>query len=221
MKNKLRTTAKLIRNCIDAEEYQANSRKICSCLKEFLQTCDYRHIYFYYPLGSEADILPLAEEVLEQGIEIAFPKVYGEDMSFIQIRDLKNDFKEGAFHIMEPVSDRAVDWKDACVLVPGLVFDRQGNRIGYGKGYYDRYFSRHSRSVLIGITDSRLMIERLVDSREWKNRNRIAEKEGPLEIANSVPENGSIPKATEYIPAEEHDLKMDMICTEQMIVAMK
>lgn len=98
--------------------------------------------------------------------------------------------------------------------------DRE-SRIGYGKGYYDRYFSRHSRSVLIGVTDSRLMIERLVDSREWKNRSRIAEKEGSLEITNSVPENGSMLEATEYIPAEEHDLKMDMICTEQMIVAMK
>ena len=51
--------------------------------------------------------------------------------------------REGAFHVMEPdESCKRIGGEDAVVLVPGLVFDRKGNRYGYGGGYYDRYFAR-------------------------------------------------------------------------------
>ena len=182
MKNELREVGKQLRDKMDQIEREAYSRKICLKLMRFLKKEESRHVYCYYPLGSEADILPLAEKLLEQGVELAFPRVNGNDMSFIQIRNLVEDFKEGAFHIMEPVSDQMVDWPDAYVLVPGLVFDKEGNRIGYGKGYYDRYFSRHSHESLIGITYQDLVITN--------------------------------------IPAEKHDLKMDVICTEKEISAM-
>ena len=68
--------------------------------------------------------------------------------------------KEGCFHVMEPVHDRPVDWKDAVVLTPGLAFDNSGSRIGYGKGYYDRYFADHSCRRMVGITYCELFYEK-------------------------------------------------------------
>ena len=60
--------------------------------------------------------------------------------------------REGAFHVMEPdESCKRIGEEDAVVLVPGLVFDRKGNRYGYGGGYYDRYFARFPKLSLMAV----------------------------------------------------------------------
>lgn len=150
-KQELRKQAKTIRKNLSAEEQKKAGETISEHLHQWLCESGISHVYAYYPLGNEADILPLCETVLNTGIHLAFPKVYGDDMVFYEVCDLRDDFNEGSFHIMEPCSGMAVDWKDACVLVPGLGFDLNGNRLGYGKGYYDRYFSKHDYKKLIGI----------------------------------------------------------------------
>ena len=64
-------------------------------------------------------------------------------MEFYRIRELSR-VREGTFHVMEPdESCKRIGEEDAVVLVPGLVFDRKGNRYGYGGGYYDRYLNAH------------------------------------------------------------------------------
>ena len=63
-------------------------------------------------------------------------------MEFYRISELSR-VREGAFRVMEPdESCKRIGEEAAVVLVPGLVFDRKGNRYGYGGGYYDRYFAR-------------------------------------------------------------------------------
>lgn len=72
-------------------------------------------------------------------------------MEFYRVHSMQ-DFKEGAFHIMEPGKHcRQAEFEPVFCLVPGSVFDKRGNRYGYGKGYYDRYFSRHRNLYRIGI----------------------------------------------------------------------
>ena len=115
-------------------------------------------IYGYYPLGAEADCLPFLAQALSDGKTVALPVTSKERlqrdcgqvkrmqdthrMEFYRIRELSR-VREGAFHVMEPdESCKRIGGEDAVVLVPGLVFDRKGNRYGYGGGYYDRYFAR-------------------------------------------------------------------------------
>lgn len=118
------------------------------------------HILCYYPLGSEVNILPVAQQGIQLGKKIAFPKVMGEDMEFIRVPDMEC-FAEGAFHIMEPIGERIVNWEDALVLTPGLAFDRQGGRIGYGRGYYDRYFAKHPGLIRAGVAYNRQIVEQV------------------------------------------------------------
>lgn len=110
-----------------------------------------RSCLFYYPLGKEVSLLAAVTEALAQGKRTAFPKTAGNSMQFYEITDL-NDFSEGRFHVMEPFTEgkNPVRWEPQLCFVPGMVFDRAGGRMGYGKGYYDRYFAGNRNVLLAG-----------------------------------------------------------------------
>lgn len=141
-KRKIRLAAKVKRDSLTQTEISLWSDVICRKLSEqsFFQNAG--TVCFYYPLGSEVNLLPLAKLSLESGKQTAFPRVNGSNMDFYRISSLE-EFTEGAFHVMEPTGSDILCTENALILVPGLVFDAYGGRMGYGKGYYDRYFSRY------------------------------------------------------------------------------
>lgn len=134
-------------------------------------------ICFYYPVGKEVNLLASARAALSLGKQVYFPKTAGLRMEFYQVSNL-SDFKEGNFHVMEPFfSGRqpeglshfreegklSVDCQTSGLLsascqtlrllflVPGVAFDRGRQRMGYGKGYYDRYLAGFPESIKAGI----------------------------------------------------------------------
>lgn len=150
LKSLFRTEAKQKRDALSQAEISSLSGKICETLGSHRCFLNAETVYFYYPLGSEADLLSLAEQALSLGKRAAFPRVCGDDMDFYQIYAL-TEFKKGAFGVMEPTGTKRIEEVDPLVLVPGLVFDEQGGRMGYGKGYYDRYFAKYPQCRKIGI----------------------------------------------------------------------
>lgn len=96
--------------------------------------------------GSEIDTKEILEEALRKGKKLYVPRVEGEDMVFYRICSL-NELTEGYKGILEPegtteifhYEEQAAD--KALMLMPGAVFDRQRNRIGYGLGFYDKYLA--------------------------------------------------------------------------------
>ena len=133
-----------------------------------------RSICFYYPLGKEVDLLSAAGLALALGKEVYFPRTERLRMEFYQVTDLEH-FKEGNFHVMEPEGGRRLEVfrvqeserdgerppKGLLILVPGVAFDRQKQRLGYGKGYYDRYLSDIPEAVKAGIAYECQIAERL------------------------------------------------------------
>ena len=98
-------------------------------------------IYGYLPYNQEVRTVPMLERAIAEGKRVAVPKVIGEDMKFIYIRDMSR-VEKGYAGIPEPVDDGPVaDDPTALVLMPGLAFDREGHRIGYGGGFYDRFLA--------------------------------------------------------------------------------
>lgn len=96
----------------------------------------------YWPKGREFDCLPLIHDVLSGGWVCALPVMQKNDrvLKFAPYRD-GDAMIEGPFGIMQPVS---TDWVEPDIFViPLLAFDRQGNRLGYGKGYYDATLEYH------------------------------------------------------------------------------
>jgi len=137
---------------LSKEQVVEKSHAIC---KQVLESEEYKNagtIFSYYPLGNEVNCIPLIKQALTDGKRVVLPRT-GCDyrMDFYEIKGL-DDVEEGNFHVMEPkngckqfLPGQKADKGRAggmLMLVPGVVFDRLGNRYGYGKGYYDRYFVR-------------------------------------------------------------------------------
>ena len=99
-------------------------------------------IYGYLPYNQEVRTVPMLQRALDEGKRVAVPKVYGEEMRFIYLEDL-TQVSKGYAGIPEPIADAPVaEDQRALVLMPGLAFDPQGHRIGYGGGFYDRFLAK-------------------------------------------------------------------------------
>ena len=110
----------------------------------FLATELYRKastVYGYLPYNQEVRTVPMLERALADGKKVAVPKVYGDEMKFIYLDDL-TQVEKGYAGIPEPIADAPIaDDPTALVLMPGLAFDREGHRIGYGGGFYDKFLA--------------------------------------------------------------------------------
>ena len=98
-------------------------------------------VYGYLPYNQEVRTVPMLQKALDDGKKVAVPKVYGDEMRFIYLTDL-SQVENGYAGIPEPIADGPVaDDPTALVLMPGLAFDPEGHRIGYGGGFYDRFLA--------------------------------------------------------------------------------
>lgn len=159
-KKRIRQYYKNRRSALTAMQVREKSEQIC---RRLLASAWYREaevLYFYYPLGNEVNLLQAAQAALDDGKIVAFPKTLQEGIAFYQVEDL-TAFAEGAFHVMEPCSDRRLTEGAPLILTPGVAFDKTGGRMGYGGGYYDRYGARCPGAVRIGIAYECQLAEKL------------------------------------------------------------
>lgn len=125
-----------------------------------------RTIYGYLPYNQEVRTVPILRRALQDGKRVAVPKVYGDEMRFIYMDDLAL-VENGYAGIPEPVADEPVaEDTTALVLMPGLAFDRQGHRIGYGGGFYDRFLARETDHPTVALCYGFQMLDRL-DTEEF------------------------------------------------------
>ena len=100
-----------------------------------------RTIYGYLPYNQEVRTVPMLEQAMRDGKRVAVPKCYGDEMKFIYMDDLSK-VELGYANIPEPIADGPVaDDPTALVLMPGLAFTEEGNRMGYGGGFYDKFLA--------------------------------------------------------------------------------
>jgi 5-formyltetrahydrofolate cyclo-ligase len=102
-------------------------------------------ILLFLSTAREIDTSPLLEAALSCGKQVFAPHVEGERLCFLRVYDAKGSWQYGAFHIREPITRREDDRLrgefPALIITPGAAFDREGRRLGYGRGYYDRFFA--------------------------------------------------------------------------------
>lgn len=131
--------------------------KIC---RNIFSSAAYRFadvILMYYPVKEEVNVLPVMQAALAAGKRVAFPRCRAEDHSMIfHFVTSEADFEEGTYGLKEPCSSlptfdpETADGMNVLCIVPAVVYDRHGYRIGYGGGYYDRFFGKF-RPASIGV----------------------------------------------------------------------
>lgn len=149
--------------------------------QHLLQTAEFQRaaaIALYSPVLNEVFTEQLFRAACDAGKLIAYPRVCGADLEFVRVAG-PGDLAPGSFGVLEPTGSQLIS-PDALdlVVVPGVGFDRQGGRLGYGKGFYDRGLHHTQRpGCLVGLCFELQLLERL--------------------------------------PAENHDVHMDIIITEK------
>ena len=219
-KKDIRKSVLVLRDRISAKDkakYDASILEIVTGMEEYREA---DAILAYVSYKSEVDTTTLIRQALADGKYVFTPKVSGDKMEFWQITAME-DLQEGYRGIREPVQSIAFpDWVEerysivdadiitdkvegcaperckVMMLMPGVVFDRQRHRIGYGGGFYDRYLNR-----MTGDTDDA----------EW-TRNNLARQVSLVTAALAYS-----CQVLEQIPYEEHDIRPALLITEQGI----
>jgi len=136
------------REALSEEERRILSLRICENLWKVVP--DALSLAAYMPIRGEVDVRPLMLRWLERGRRLFLPRVRGRELEMVEVTDLKRDLAPGRFGILEPRGEGGSELP-LVVLVPGVVFDREGYRIGYGAGFYDRFLAAKGERVAIGV----------------------------------------------------------------------
>ena len=141
-KRELRAMIRQQKRAMTEQEICQKSSRLMElfCASEAYQKAD--AIYGYLPYNQEVRTTPMLQKALDDGKRVAVPKIFGDEMKFIWLEDL-TQVAPGYSKIPEPLEDGPMaDDPNALVLMPGLAFDPQGHRIGYGGGFYDRFLEQ-------------------------------------------------------------------------------
>lgn len=147
-KKLIRSSIRKLRDSLPEDERSVKSAGITDNVTGTPEYKAARDVLVYVSTGSEADTTELIKRCFEDKKNVYVPKVYGKDMRFIGISSLV-ELEPGYYGIMEPVSDEPVwekgsmdTYNDTLCIMPGLAFDREFNRIGYGGGFYDKFLEK-------------------------------------------------------------------------------
>ena len=133
--------------------FQEEGRRAAEFMASYRPWQDAETVLLFLSAPDEIETAPLLDLAFRQGKKVFLPIVEGEIARFFRIRSAGGPWHTGAFGIREPlIEDSALPEEfpsrsgeirgEAVVLVtPGMAFDRRGNRMGHGKGYYDRFFA--------------------------------------------------------------------------------
>ena len=133
------------------EERALKSRAIGDRLMKTGLWADAKTVFLYMSLPGEVETDRLIAEAWSQGKQVAVPKVTEEGLVFSKL-DSFEELSEGSFHVREPREIREISDGRALVIMPGVAFDIKCNRIGYGKGFYDRYLFEHREHPAVALS---------------------------------------------------------------------
>lgn len=140
-KKALRKQIREKKRAMTEAQIQSASARLAELFRACPQYQNAKTIYGYLPYNQEVRTVPMLEQAMRDGKRVAVPKCYGDEMRFLYMEDLTK-VEKGYAGIPEPIADGPVaDDPTALVLMPGLAFTRDGKRMGYGGGFYDKFLA--------------------------------------------------------------------------------
>lgn len=143
-KKEARERARSLRQELSSNEVITNSQVIAHRLFELPCYKDAKNIYIYSSINNEVDTSEIIAAAFDDGKTVAFPRVNNDEMIFYRV-DSVYELEFGFLGILEPKPDenKLIESDNGLVIMPGVAFDEQLHRIGYGGGYYDKFLSKH------------------------------------------------------------------------------
>ena len=135
---------------VDKGEFRSQGAEAAVLLRSSPLWTRYKTVFLFLSMNSEIDTQPLLETALKEGKQVFVPVVEARRLVFCPLLSPDGPWRKGPFGIREPSGPPAEKSGEgtaalkafpALILAPGLAFDREGNRLGRGGGYYDRFFA--------------------------------------------------------------------------------
>ncbi|WP_313339414.1 5-formyltetrahydrofolate cyclo-ligase [Sedimentibacter sp.] len=185
-KNNLRKRILSIRNGLKPEEAEQKSKVIMNKLTSLDEYKSSKVVFIYMSFKNEVNTYELIERMLSEHKRVVIPYTDTKNTEIIpsEIKQLKDDLVLNSFGYYEPVLEKIKQVKPEeldLIITPGVVFDESLNRVGFGKGYYDRILSKKRKDTKV------------------------------IAVAYEF-------QVIDKVPTEPHDIKMDMIITEERII---
>ena len=160
-KKELRRQIRELKRAMTSEQIDAASARLGELFLNCPQYKQAKTIYGYLPYNQEVRTVPMLEQAMKEGKRVAVPKCYGDEMRFIYMDDLSK-VEKGYANIPEPIADDPVaDDKTALVLMPGMAFTKDGKRMGYGGGFYDKFLASEPDHPTVALCYDFQMVEDL------------------------------------------------------------
>lgn len=164
-KKHIRDRVLRLRDAMAPEERLVKSRKIMKKLKQTEAYINAELLLTYINYKSEVETKELIGDALTLGKKVYCPKVDGENIEFYRISS-KEEVRSGYKGIPEPaghedsrLTENEISAHRCLMLMPGSAFDHERNRIGYGKGFYDRYLERYPQLESIAVCFACQLVE--------------------------------------------------------------
>lgn len=195
-KQSLRVSALRRRDSLAASELGLWSRLIqerALCFSPYLSSGS---VALYSPTGNEVATEEIRDDALKSNKKLFYPKPGGgENLTLIRVESA-GELKPGRHGILEPIGEKAMakeDQERLVVFVPGLAFDPQGNRLGRGKGWYDRVFKLLGDGPTFVALAYELQIVEQVPAEEWDRKvHHIITERRIIDCGDALSRSGSI-----------------------------
>lgn len=157
-KKEIRREIKCQTLALTAIESARQSENVAKRLLEIIAQREPKTVALFSPLADEVQISPLASQV---ACRVVLPRVEGDDMEFYDYAP--DSLIEGSFGISEPQGESLCRAEEIdLMIVPGVAFTASGDRLGRGKGYYDKYLSREGfRAYCVGVCYAHQLVGQL------------------------------------------------------------
>jgi 5-formyltetrahydrofolate cyclo-ligase len=150
-KDSLRKEMKRQRALMLSEEKELLDSAICRRLFFLIQERQARNIHTFLPMQGEINIFPLIQDLLSQGLTLVAPEALARRRMRNWILKGLDQLQDGVYGTKFPAHSEEYTGTYDLIIVPGLAFDQEKYRVGYGAGYYDTFLEKHAEAFSVGV----------------------------------------------------------------------
>jgi 5-formyltetrahydrofolate cyclo-ligase len=150
-KQQLRNAVLFQRSLLVPAQKQLWDASLVDQLKALVLQQDIKVVHTFIPMKNEVGILPFIDWLLKEGVYVVCPKSLPKRALENRVLKSLEYLERGIYGTQHPASPQIYRGSYDLIIVPGLAFDKQNNRMGYGAGYYDTFLAKHPEAKKVGV----------------------------------------------------------------------